>query len=528
MPTLTWRGKDAVLNHHLAVPYHVLRCDGERSAGTPGSGNLIVEGDNLLALKALLPYYKGQVKCIFIDPPYNTGEEKWSYNDNVNSPEIRGWLHEIVGQEGEDLSRHDKWLCMMWPRLSLLKEFLHDSGSIWITLDDNEVHHGRLICDEIFRSANFVATVAWQKSFAKKNKALISGSHDHILCYAKNKLVWERNLLPRDDIGVAAYKNPDLDHRGLWQSVAYSVQSESAEKRTAYRYPIRLPSGREVMPPAGRHWNGLPERTAELRDDNRLWFGPEGNNPPRMKAFLNEVADGVVPDTWWTHSQAGSTQDSKKEMLEILHGTEPFPTPKPEKLLGRILAIATKPTDLILDSFAGSGTTAHAALKLNADDGGNRRFILVEMDRKIATTVTAERVRRVATGYTNAKGEAVPGLGGGFRYCTLGTPLFDAQGGLNAELNRDALAHHLFFTETGEPLPHPVPASGSLIGSLGDRAIHLLYDPENGSVFDSDALAALPPFPGERVVFADVCLPPASALAEARVVFKQIPYDVRG
>ena len=265
----------------------------------------------------------------------------------------------------------------------------------------------------------------------------------------------------------------------------------------------------------------------KLESEGRIYWGLDNNSQPNVIRYLSEV-EGLVPWTWWPHEEVGHTDEAKKEILDLFPDEGSFPTPKPVRLLDRILQVATNPEDLILDSFAGSGTTAHAAIKLNAEDGGNRRFILVEMDPAIARPITAERVRRVAEGYTNAKGEQIEGLGGGFRFCALGSPLFDGEGQLNGELTREALAHHLYFTEFGEPLPHAMPAEGSFIGAFGDRALHLFFQPGGAALFDRAALQALPPFAGERVVFADGCAVPAQTLAEAGVRFRQIPYDVRG
>lgn len=528
MPTLTWRGKDAVLNHHLEVPYRLLRCEPELSAGAPGQGNLIVEGDNLQALKALLPYYKGQVKCIYIDPPYNTGNEGWIYNDAVNSPEMREWLGKAVGKEAEDLNRHDKWLCMMWPRLKLLKEFLTEEGAIFISIDDNEQAQLRMLMDEIFGRKNFIANIMWQKKYAPKaDTRLISESHDFIVGYAKTLDSFSINPFQKTEKQTSRYVNKDGDPRGPWKPDNV-LRNEFREY--AY-FPVKLPSGREVLPPSGTSWRYTKDKFDELIADNRIWFGVDGDKRPALKRFISDVRETIPPTTWWNHEDAGHNDAAKKDIRNVM-GEDVFSTPKPVRLIERILAIATRPGDLILDSFAGSGTTAHAVLKLNAEGGGDRKFILVEMDPAIARPVTAERVRRVAQGYTNAKQEAVPGLGGGFRYCTLGASLFDGEGQLSAELSFEALAHHLYFTEFGEPLPRPFVPSGTFIGSFGDRALHLLLTPGKPSLLDRATLKALPPFPGgvsgERVVFADGCTVPDSALGAASVRFRQIPYDVRG
>jgi adenine-specific DNA-methyltransferase len=359
--------------------------------------NRLIRGDNLLALKALEAEFAGKVKCVFIDPPYNTGSAFEHYDDGLE---------------------HSIWLGLIRDRLEIIRRLLSEDGSLWITIDDNEAHYLKVVCDEVFGRRNFVASIAWQKVFAKKNKALISGSHDHVLVVAKEASTWNRNLLPREGTALAAFRNPDRDPRGLWQSVAYSVQSEDGEKRKAYRYLIRLPSGREVSPPVGRHWNGLPARTDELRSDNRLWFGTDGDNPPRMKVFLSEVQDGIVPDTWWDHGSSGSNQDSKKEMLDLFPEMEPFATPKPEKLLYRILTIATNPDDLVLDSFAGSGTTGAVAHKMG------RRWIMVELGEHCHTHIVP-RLKKVIDGQDPGGVTEATGWqgGGGFRYYELAPTL---------------------------------------------------------------------------------------------------------
>jgi site-specific DNA-methyltransferase (adenine-specific)/adenine-specific DNA-methyltransferase len=304
MPTLDWIGKKAVVNHHKEVPYRLIRCEGELSAGAVGEGNLLVEGDNLEALKALLPYYAGKVKCIYIDPPYNTGNEKWAYNDNVNSPEIRKWLDQTVGRESEDLSRHDKWLCMMYPRLILLRDFLRVDGAIFISIDDNEFSNLRIIMDEIFGAQNFVATIIWQKIFSPKNSARhLSESHDFILLFAKNAEKWRPNLVPRSAKQDVRYKNPDHDPRGSWTSGDVSARNFYG----AGTYEIVCPSGRVIAgPPKGTYWRVSKENFLEMDKERRIWWGKDGNNVPRIKRFLSEVREGVIPEAIWLHGDVGT------------------------------------------------------------------------------------------------------------------------------------------------------------------------------------------------------------------------------
>ena len=285
----------------------------------------------------------------------------------------------------------------------MARVLLRADGVIFATIDDHEAAHLKILMDEIWGEENFVALIAWQKVFAKKNKALISGSHDHILIYTRSIEQWSRNLLPREESQLAVFRNRDNDPRGPWQSVSFSVPSEDAERRREYRYELTLPSGRRVKPPTGRHWNGLVDRYRELCNENRLWFGSDDDRSPRVKVFLSEVQQGIVPDTWWRHEDTGNNQDAKKELLELFGDSEPYSTPKPTKLVKRILQIATSgQDDIVLDFFAGSGTTAHSVIELNFTDGGSRRFILVQLpeptgrdDFPTIADITKERIRRV-------------------------------------------------------------------------------------------------------------------------------------
>lgn len=533
MPTLHWIGKEAVVNHHHQVPFHLLQEDPTLSCSAPGSGNLIVEGDNLLALKALLPYYAGQVKCIYIDPPYNTGNEGWVYNDNVNSPLMRQWLGKVVGKEGETLDRHDRWLCMMYPRLALLRQFLCEDGAIFISIDDNEVQSLRFILDEIFGTQNFITTVIWEKNYAPKASAkYLSENHDYVLIYSKNKSNWQRNLIPRSDKQDKAYKNPDHDPRGLWRP-------NNLAARNYYSlgtYSITCPSGRVISgPPKGSYWRVSKDKFDELNRDGRIWWGKDGNNVPAPKIFLSEVKQGIVPMTLWSYKEAGHTQDAKKQLLEILpNAPEVFITPKPTQLIERIIQLSCSTQDLILDSFAGSGTTGQAVFNLNYQDGGNRRFILVEMEPTIARDITAKRVRRVAEGYTDAKGEAVAGLGGGFRYCRLGEPLFDESGKIRATVSFAELARHVYFSGTGEPLPHSDPLTSPLLGVCRGVAIYLLYNgilgdqsEEGGNLLTRTILAQLPPFAGPKVIYCAGALLGRERLQAEQIMVRQIPYEIK-
>lgn len=406
---LTWPGKSECIRVIQEPSIGTLAPMPDESVDWDTTQHVIIEGENLEVLKLMQKAYYGKVKLIYIDPPYNTGKE-FIYPDNFK--EGLGDYLRYSGQVDEagfklsanaetDGRYHSKWLSMMYPRLFLSRNLLRDDGAIFVTIDDTEVANLRKIIDEIWGEENFICSIAWQKVFAKKNKAVISGNHDHILVYARDLERWDRRLLPRGEEQEAAFKNPDNDIRGPWQSVSFSVQSEGAERREAYRYEITLPSGRTVKPPTGRHWNGDPTRYAELLADSRLWFGRDGDNPPRIKTFRSEVQEGIVPDTWWRHEETGNNQEAKKELLELFGDQEPFTTPKPTRLVRRMLQIATGPGDLVLDFFAGSGTTGHAVFAESLSSGLRRSFILVQLPEpapgsgfETIATVCRERVRR--------------------------------------------------------------------------------------------------------------------------------------
>ena len=428
MPTLEFKGKQHIYAHHLSVPYRTLEPDASRSLSPSGDDdNLIIHGDNLHALKALLPRYGGRVNCIYIDPPYNTGNEGWVYNDSVNSPLMKQWFAENSPVDNEDLERHDKWLCMMWPRLHLLKELLADDGVIFVSIDDNEQHHLRMLMDEIFGEANFLATVVWQKVFSPKNTAKhFSEDHDFVLVYAREAAEWIPNPLERKDEAIARYKNPDNDPRGAWSSSDLTARNYYS----LGTYEVESPAGAKFRPSVGNYFRVSSDRFAELDSDGRIWWGADGNNMPRLKRFLSEVKRGVVPQTLWLHTSVGHTQAAKQELVSILdfeRSEDVFNTVKPASLIRHVLQISGDQDALILDSFAGSGTTAQAVLGLNRKDGGNRKFILVECE-DYADTITAERVRRVINGVPDARDESLrEGLGGSFTYCTLGDPIYIEQ-----------------------------------------------------------------------------------------------------
>ena len=532
MPSLQFKGKVFVENHHLAVPFHELQPVRSKGLSKKASlhDNLIVEGDNLAALKALLPTYHGKVKCIYIDPPYNTGNESWAYNDKVNSPMMRDWLGKVVDRE--DLTRHDKWCCMMLPRLKLLRELLRDDGVIFVSIDDNEVHRLRSLMDEVFGEDNFVATAVWQKIFSPKNTAkYFSEDHDFVLVYARNIEEWTPNLLERSEQAIGRYKNPDGDPRGVWSSSDLTARNYYS----LGTYEVTSPSGKAFKPSVGNYFRVSPEKFEELDKDGRIWWGPKGGSMPRLKRYLSEVKKGVVPQTLWLHSEVGHTQDAKKELISVLdfeRSEDVFNTVKPTSLIRHILQIATDDDSIILDSFAGSGTTAHAVLALNKEDGGNRRFVLIECEDYV-DSITAERVRRVVKGVPSAKDAALKeGLGGTFSYFKLGKPMRQESllDGSNLP-DYEKLASYLFFTATGEEFaPDRVRRDRWFIGRSRLYDVYLIYDADVETLKDMaltlDVARKLPRTKRSKLVFAPTKYVEPGLLHRYRITFQQLPFQI--
>lgn len=541
MPTLDWIGKKAVVNHHREVPYRLIHCDGELSAGDPDAGNLLVQGDNLEALKALLPYYAGKVKCIYIDPPYNTGNEGWVYNDNVASGEIKTWLGKVVGKEAEDLSRHDKWLCMMYPRLRLLREFLREDGVIAVSVDEYEHRHLTLMMDELFGSQNRIETLIWKKSYGGGSKSKhVVNNHEYIEFFAKSKDQIERLDLPPSTDVLKYYKNEDekVEVRGPYR--LQPLATNSMDERPNLRYPL-VHNGEEVWPE--KQWQWSRKKAEAAQADNSLVFEKrQGKWSVNYKQYLRNEDGEERGAKLYSIVEGIYTQTGTAAIKDIFGDGKAFDFPKPYQLVQKIISLSTGPEDLILDSFGGSGTTGQAVLDLNKQDGGNRQFILVEMDETIAPGITAERLRRVISGYNKGgdKEKPVEPLGGGFRYCRLGTPLFNEFGDIDGGVIFPDLAAHVFFSETGSPLPHKVDGATTFIGTHKDKAIYLLFSPAeqgvareaSGNVLTPDALTNLPTpsndFDGVRVVFAEGCTVSPERLKAEGIVFKQIPYQIEG
>ena len=517
MPTLEWIGKDKVVNHHLEVPYRVL--EEQYTYNADRSENMIIRGDNLEALKALLPRYEGKVKCIYIDPPYNTGNEGWVYNDNVNDPRIKKWLGEVVGKEGEDLSRHDKWLCMMYPRLKLLQRLLAEDGAIFISIDDAEQANLRLICDEIFGANNMAGILIWQKRTSPDARKKLSNGHEYIAAYTKNGDIDSAfNLLDIEGKDAEKFKNPDNDPRGPWVSSDFTAQGW----RPNQMYEITTPSGMKMTPPEGRCWRHLEEVYNTLLSEGRLWFGSDGCGVPRKKTYLNEK-EGKGIWTWWPNSEVGHTQEATQEVAAIL-GKAVFDYPKPIRLLTRIFKIASDPDSIILDSFAGSGTTAHAVLNMNKADGGHRKFILVEM-MDYAESITAERVKRVIGGYGQGK-NAMEGTGGNFTFYDLGPVLLLPNGNLNEDIGAEKIREYVYFMETKSAIEPDKADEPYYMGVHLDSAYYFYYQRDTLTTLNRDFLGSIKTKAGRYTIYADQCTLSQAELERWHITFKKIPRDI--
>ena len=579
MPTLEWIGKDKVINHHQQVPYRVL--EEQYTYNAEKSDNMIIRGDNLEALKALLPKYEGKVKCIYIDPPYNTAHStddnrRWVYNDNVDFPAIRKWIGKVVGDEGEDLSRHDKWLCMMYPRLKLLQRLLSDDGIILVSISDVEHANLRMLCNEIFGSRNFIANIIWQNNFSPRNDAKdIAYVTDNILAYGKNP-EWHPQKLERSENMDARYSTPDNDPKPWTSSPAHAP---SARTHKGMIYAIQHPyTGELFYPPSGRCWaqeqakmlqnmqswanyrleqiddaetraqicgeadlSAMPDVKAILLDEpvessrekvkQRVhmgewpifYFTNSGKGGMRVKKYLNNM-EGKVVTTLWPYEEVGSNTEAKNELKKIFEGSVPFDTPKPERLIERILQIVGDEKLIVLDSFAGSGTTAHAVLNMNKADGGNRKFILVEM-MDYAESITAERVKRVIGGYGEGK-NAVEGTGGDFTFYDLGHALLLPDGNLNEEVGAAKIREYVWYMETKTPLEEANGENPYYLGKSRDTGYYFYYEKERLTTLNHQFLATIKERAESYLIYADLCTIPNEELKQYNITFKKIPRDI--
>lgn len=530
MPELMWQGKDKVKNHHHDVVFHCLQKRYEFCAdnGKPDNthDNLLIHGDNLLALKSLLPEFGGKINCIYIDPPYNTGNEQWVYNDNVNDPRIQKWLGEVVGKEGEDFSRHDKWLCMMYPRLKLLKELLADNGVIFISIDfENEEAYLKCICDEIFGRSNFIGEFTWESTTQPINSGKarfgLQQKSEAILFYAKNKSNLNQFILKEIESGLS------YPHNGKLGKCRFEIieKSDAGEyKRDTMKFPILGQFPRE-----GKRWQIGLETANELLKNNRL-----------------EIVDGIVKKAvypedeldkrkfipFWSHlsaTQFGTAQSGKDLLNTIMEKSIGFDTVKPVELIKEFFSYFDK-NAIVLDSFSGSGTTAHAVLSLNQQDGGNRRFICVEME-DYAETITAERIRRVINGY-GTKAETQTGTGGGFAFYSVGVPLFVDEYHLNPDAPLTAIREYIAYTEGLDNVWQPENGvSPYALGLQNNTAFVFFYVENQVTTLDllflqSLSAKGLPEKPEQWVIYADKCALSDEQLKQYHIVFKRIPRDI--
>ena len=583
MPTLDWIGKDKVINHHSEVPYRVLErvysYDEEgKTIEDNHSENMIIHGDNLEALKALLPKYEGKIKCIYIDPPYNTGNEGWVYNDNVNSPQIRKWLGEVVGKEGEDLSRHDKWLCMIYPRLRLLQKLLSEDGVIFISIDDNELYSLKMICDEIFGSNCFVADTSWQRTYSMRNDVKgIAAEVEHILIYGKKPL-WQPGKLERTSQMDTKYKNPDNDPRGAWRNIVASAPNAYTHQGMVYAIQNPL-TGKYAYPPQGRCWSLGQDQMLEamnqwceyclvdlkdyeeranvcnvpvedvrkdvlaivLKDTLEVahakaaekykhgtlpefFFSKQGYGTLSRKAYIQRVGGRPVTN-FWSFEETGHTDEASRMLKTIFKGTAVFDTPKPPRLIERILHIASDKDSIVLDSFAGSGTTAHAVLNMNKADGGNRKFILIEM-MDYADSITAERVKRVIRGYGEDK-KKVEGTSGNFSFYKLGEKLLLDNGTLNPDIELEKIREYIWYMETRtEFMPVQNDDTKYYLSKYNDTAYYFYYEKEKVTCLDNGFLAQIKTKAEYYVIYADLCSVSEKKLQEYNIAFKKIPRDI--
>lgn len=637
MPVLDWIGKDKVVNHHLDVPYHVLERkysfdESGMHDKDNGSDNMIIHGDNLLALKSLLPQYENGIDCIYIDPPYNTGNENWVYNDNVNDPRIMKWLGQVVGAEGEDLSRHDKWLCMMYPRLKLLQRLLSPKGVIFISIDDNEQATLKMLCNEIFGLDCFVANISWQRTYSPRNDSKgISAETEYILVYSKNP-GWNPQKLPRTDKMNSVYKNPDNDYT-LWRTSDAFAPSAATHQGMVYaiQHPI---TGEYIYPYKGACWpleqSSMFEQVSEwadyeykdLNDDEqraavcgvpvetirkgvkaivlaepiessrekglaiikrgqwpKFFFTKGGYGGIARKTYLDD-SKGKVVTNFWPFAEAGHTDGAKKELKNIFDD-KVFDTPKPSTLIERIIRISTGDDSVVLDSFAGSGTTAHAVLNLN-QAGGNRKFILVELG-DYADSTTAERVKRVIAGYSKdeelvlydeeitaknlSKGAEIiekakqtakeakdsgeyssvkqpkiedghlrviaikkakdqePGIPGNFSYYELGEQLLK-DGLLNDSVGIERIREYVFFTETKQKISCSKDDEPFFLGQHAGNAYYFYYEKDGLTTLDREFLHTVKTKSSGYVIYADLCTLSESELERYHITFKKIPRDI--
>lgn len=530
MPILNWIGKDKVINHHLDVPFHTL--DQEYQFGEP-SENKIIHADNLLALKSLLPEYEGRIKCIYIDPPYNTGKEGWVYNDNVNDPKIKKWLQSIVGREGEDLTRHDKWLCMMYPRLKLLNKLLSVDGIIIISLDDSEQASIKFLMDEIFGANNMLLHGVVNKASEIASAYTIS-KHEYFIIYTKSMQMFSleggsRYTISRGTVGNEKQTMPIIEFpKGLKVKNMPDGIYSTSRKIEGSNENIENMDDFVVK-------DGILDQPVRLKarwrssNDMRNFFN---NKCLPTKAKINGVIEEIYfdGDRFMPYIKKSTSEKFSSMYLENKRGSKSleeyglkgrFENPKSTTFIEHLIGICTSDNDIILDSFAGSGTTAHAVLNLNKEDGGNRKFILVEME-DYANDITAERVKRVINGYAD-----VEGTGGGFTYYNLGLPIFDEDGNLNENLGIDKIRNYIYYTETNQYLKkHQYNDTEYFLNKYNDTSYYFYYKSQQVTVLNHDFLGSMKTKAERYIIYADKCLLTKEFMQKRNIIFKKIPRDI--
>ncbi len=549
MPTLNWIGKEKVINHHQDVPYKILEpqygfTDGLQQSEPNESGNKIIHGDNLEALKSLLPEYEGKIKCIYIDPPYNTGNESWVYNDNVNHPKIKKWLGEVVGKDGEDLTRHDKWLCMMYPRLKLLHKLLAKDGAIFISIDDNEQAYLKLLCDEIFGGNNFVGNIAVVNNFkGRSDDKFVATAHESLLIFHKGNFITNGVVVPNEYIDE--YKLND--EKGFFRLQGLRKRGSGAlrEDRPNMFYPFYYNEKNKTLS-LNKITNDDIEILPKLSDgkDGRWRWGKDTANE-RIDELLSQkvktrneydvfqkdylekegVNKRIKPKSFW-HGSEFSSEAGTLQLKKIFQ-EKTFDTPKSVDFIEYCLQQATDKDSLILDSFAGSGTTAHAVLNLNKQDGGNRKFILIEME-DYANTITAERVKRVINGYGEDK-KKTEGTGGSFDYYELGEPLFLEEEVLNEAVGLENILKYIWYSETRtsyNPTAHSLVKENYRIGSKDQTDYYFYYIKDAITTVDYDFMAKIKHKASQYIIYADNCLLEKDFMLKHHIIFKKIPRDI--
>lgn len=546
MPTLNWIGKDKVIAHHQEVPFRVLehKYSFPENNTTAQSENKIIHGDNLEALKALLPEYEGKIKCIYIDPPYNTGNENWIYNDNVNDPKIKKWLGQVVGKEAEDLTRHDKWLCMMYPRLKLLHQLLAEDGAIFISIDYREQANLKLACIEIFGVNNYITEIACiNNPKGRSDDKYFATAHESIVVFGKSSKFEIGGFKPEENITKRYNKVDSLNRKYREIDLRKTGDEDLRKDRPEMFYPffynkvtndIMVGNIEEDTPHGCIRI--LPMKSKDIDGRWRWGYNTAKNQvdilivrymsaKKQWGVFEMDYLDkreAITPTTHWNFKDVNSERGTEVFIKFLGFKKQDFPNPKPVGTIERIINIATKPGDIILDSFAGSGTTAHAVLKLNQQDGGNRKFILVEME-DYAETITAERVRRVINGYGDTAG-----TGGDFAYCELGQAVFTATHELNENIGEDKIREYIYYSETRQPLKRlRNGAADYLLDTHHNTAYYFYYLPDQLTTLDLKTLELVTARSEQYVIYADNCLLDKDFMRTNQIIFKKIPRDIK-